>query len=89
MIVYRHFGYRLIGPTFKGQAVLEEFCPEMSVNIYQHTVRNMPEERSPGLHYGESVKSLPFVGIFFGFSMLYIQPILPSALWLSERYGER
>jgi hypothetical protein len=58
MVVHRHFRYSLIGSNFKGQAVLEEFCPETSVNIYQHTVRNIPEERRPELHYGESVKSL-------------------------------
>jgi len=78
MVVYRHFGYSLIGPTFKGQAVPEEFCPEMPVNIYQHTVRNIPEERRPGLqYYDESVKSLTFVGIFLFFPCYIASPSYP------------
>ena len=78
MVVCRHFGYILIGPTFKGQAVPEEFCPETPVNIYQHTVRNIPEERRLGLqHYDESVKSLTFVGIFLFFPCYISSPSYP------------
>jgi hypothetical protein len=40
------------GPIFK---VLSG-CPETAVNNYQHTLRNIPEDRRPQLHSDESLK---------------------------------
>jgi hypothetical protein len=32
-------------------------CPETSIRFYQRTPRDVPEERRPELHRGESLKS--------------------------------
>jgi hypothetical protein len=63
VVAYRRFGttYRSL---FQGSWTAETLkmglvgCPETSVNSYQHTLLNDPEERTPQLHGGGSLNEI-------------------------------
>jgi len=51
------FSLLVVSAEVKQSKTGQTGCPETSVNNYQHTLRNNPEERRPHLHDGGNLKS--------------------------------
>ena len=55
IVVIRH---RRVGTTYRSPLKMGSIgCPETSVRNYHHSLRNIPEQRTPRLFRGGSLKS--------------------------------